>query len=185
MKKKSIYLQLYLQALYASLMMIGTGYVYFGIIQKKFVEDLGWLEKEEVLDYTAMGQSVPGAIGCNFSVMVGYRVAGVLGALCMYLGAITTPLVFITIITLCYNSFSGNAIVQMFLNGMCAASCAIMLDIIINMSSPIVKKRDWKGLCILGTSFAISCFLHVGIQWIITAVILMAIVVTIIKGGAK
>ena len=64
-------------------------------MRRKFVEELGWIEEQEMLDLTAIAQSSPGAIAVNASILVGYRVAGFVGALLTVLGTIIPPLVII------------------------------------------------------------------------------------------
>ncbi|HJA90069.1 MAG TPA: chromate transporter, partial [Candidatus Jeotgalibaca merdavium] len=53
---------------------IGGGYVIVPLMQKKFVEELTWIETEEMLDLVAIAQSIPGALAVNTSILVGYRI---------------------------------------------------------------------------------------------------------------
>lgn len=57
----------------------GGGYVIVPLMQKKFVEELKWIEADEMLDLVALGQSAPGAIAVNTSILIGYRMAGFWG----------------------------------------------------------------------------------------------------------
>lgn len=59
----------------------GGGFVIVSLMKKKFVEELGWLEEEEMLDITAIAQSSPGPIPINASVILGYRMCGLAGSL--------------------------------------------------------------------------------------------------------
>jgi len=58
---------------------IGGGYVIVPLMRKKFVEELDWIDEEEMLNLVAISQSAPGPIAVNTSIMVGYRLAGVRG----------------------------------------------------------------------------------------------------------
>ena len=49
-------------------------------MQKKFVDDLKWIDEDEMLNLSAIAQSSPGAVAVNASILLGYRVAGILGA---------------------------------------------------------------------------------------------------------
>ncbi len=51
------------------------------INEEKFVEELQWLDEDEMLDVTAITQSAPGPLPVNASVIIGYRMAGILGSL--------------------------------------------------------------------------------------------------------
>lgn len=76
------------------------------LMRKKFVEELHWIEEQEMLNLTAIAQSSPVAIAVNVSVLIGYYVAGVLGALMTVLGTILPPLSinFSCVVFLCYCS---------------------------------------------------------------------------------
>ena len=63
--------------------------------EKKFVEELQWLEEDEMLDVTAITQSAPGPLPVNASVIIGYRIAGVIGSLTAILGTILPPMIII------------------------------------------------------------------------------------------
>ena len=54
----------------------GGGFVIVSLMKKKYVEELQWLEEDEMLDVTAITQSAPGPLPVNASVIIGYRLAG-------------------------------------------------------------------------------------------------------------
>lgn len=45
----------------------GGGFVIVSLMKKKFVEELQWLEEDEMLDVTAITQSAPGPLPVNAS----------------------------------------------------------------------------------------------------------------------
>ena len=62
-KNKGIILwKLFISTLYISAFTFGGGFVIVTFMQRKFVDDLHWLEKDEMLDLVALAQSSPGAI---------------------------------------------------------------------------------------------------------------------------
>ena len=73
----------------------GGGFVIVSLMKKKFVEDLGWLEESEMLDITAIAQSSPGPIPINASVILGYRMQGILGSIIAILGTSIPPMIII------------------------------------------------------------------------------------------
>ena len=85
--------RLFLSTLELSACTFGGGFVIIPLMRKKFVEELGWIEEQEMLDLAAIAQSSPGSIAVNVSILVGYRVAGVPGALLTTLGSVLPPLV--------------------------------------------------------------------------------------------
>ena len=51
----------------------GGGFVIVSLMKKKFVEELKWLEEDEMLDVTAITESAPGPLPVNASVIIGCR----------------------------------------------------------------------------------------------------------------
>ncbi|MFC4598460.1 chromate transporter [Cohnella hongkongensis] len=64
----------------------GGGYALIPVIEKEIVEKRKWLQSEEVADIVAVSGSVPGAVAVNSATLIGYRIAGVGGALSALLG---------------------------------------------------------------------------------------------------
>ena len=80
-KKKSELVKLFFSVFKLSACTFGGGFVIVPLMRKRFVEELSWIEEQEMLDMTAIAQSSPGAIAVNASILVGYHVAGIPGAL--------------------------------------------------------------------------------------------------------
>lgn len=70
------------------------------ILQREVVEHNGWATEEEIMDYYAMGQCLPGIIMVNTSVFVGRRHKGVAGGIVAGLGSAFPSLVIITVIAM-------------------------------------------------------------------------------------
>ena len=98
MKKKNVLLQLFLSTLYLSAFTFGGGYVIVTLMKKKFVDEQRWIEEDEMLDLIAIAQSSPGAIAVNGAIVVGYKLAGVPGALISIIGTIIPPFLIISLI---------------------------------------------------------------------------------------
>ena len=68
--KAAILWQLFKATFLLSAFTFGGGFVIVSLMKKKFVEELGWLEEDEMLDITAIAQSSPGPIPINASVIL-------------------------------------------------------------------------------------------------------------------
>ena len=145
----------------------GGGFVIVPLMRKKFVEELGWIDEQEMLDLTAIAQSSPGAIAVNASILVGYRVAGVRGALVTVLGTVLPPLIIISVISMFYQQFRDNAIVNMAMTGMLAGVAAVIMDVVIEMARKIVLVRRLVPVLTLAGAFIATHFFHVNIILII------------------
>ncbi|NIK75099.1 chromate transporter [Paenibacillus castaneae] len=64
----------------------GGGYAMIPVIEQEVVEKRKWLESKDVADVFAVAGSVPGAIAINSATFIGYRIAGVAGAIAATIG---------------------------------------------------------------------------------------------------
>lgn len=75
-----------------SLTLFGGGYVVIPALHELFVENLGWLTSAEFADGIAIGQITPGPIFIT-ATFIGYKVAGIMGALLATIAMFTPPMV--------------------------------------------------------------------------------------------
>jgi len=78
--------------------LLGGGYVILPILQHELVEKKQWIDDDELCEYFALGQSVPGIIAANISIFTGYKLNGTIGAIAAISGVIMPA--FITIVIL-------------------------------------------------------------------------------------
>ena len=119
-------LRLFLSTLYISSFTFGGGFVIVTFMKKKFVDELHWIDEQEMLDMTAIAQSSPGAIAVNAAILVGWRVAGFIGMLVAVLGTVIPPMVILSVISLFYSAFASNEYVALVLKGMQAGVAAVL-----------------------------------------------------------
>jgi len=167
MGKQRKLLTLFLSTLQLSAFTFGGGFVIVPLMRKKFVEELGWIEEQEMLDFTAIAQSSPGPIAVNASILVGYHVAGIPGALLTALGTILPPLVIISVISLFYQAFRDNAVVNVVMAGMLCGVAAVICYVVITMSRSIFKEKRILPVVMLVAAFVAVRFFGVNIILII------------------
>ncbi len=161
------YKTLFLSTFKLSACTFGGGFVIIPLMRKKFVEELHWIEEQEMMDLTAIAQSSPGAIAVNASILVGYHVAGITGAFITVLGTVLPPLVIISIISFFYRAFRDNVIVNMAMTGMLAGVAAVICDVVITMGKTIFRQKRILPVVVLLLSFVAVRFLNVNIILII------------------
>lgn len=161
--KSHVYKQLFLSTLKLSACTFGGGFVIIPLMRQRFVEELGWIEEQEMLDLTAIAQSSPGAIAVNASILVGYHVAGIPGALLTVLGTVLPPLIILSVISLFYQAFRNNAIVNMAMAGMLCGVAAVIFDVVINMAKSVFQKKKVLPVLVMLGSFAAVRFFDVNI----------------------
>lgn len=185
MNSLQMYRKLFVSTFKLSACTFGGGFVIIPLMRKKFVEELGWIKEEEMLDLTAIAQSSPGAIAVNASILVGYHVAGISGALLSVLGTILPPLIIISVISLFYQAFRDNFIVNMAMAGMLCGVAAVIFDVVINMSEAIFKKKRILPVLVLIGSFVAVHFFSVNIMIVILVCGVIGAVDTWYQGKRK
>ncbi|MBQ8955004.1 MAG: chromate transporter [Clostridia bacterium] len=157
--ERADYGTLFFSTLKLSACTFGGGFVIIPLLRRRFVEELGWIDEQEMLNLTAIAQSSPGAIAVNASILIGYQVAGVPGALLTVLGTILPPLVIITIVSLFYQAFRDSAVASMAMAGMLCGVAAVVLDVAAGMLKSILRdKRPLHILILAGAFVALRLF---------------------------
>ena len=145
----------------------GGGFVIVSLMKKKFVEELQWLEEDEMLDVTAITQSAPGPLPVNASVIIGYKMFGFVGSLAAVLGTILPPMIIISLISLCYDQFRTNPVIAIALQVMRAGVAAVIADVVINLAGNVLKTRRPLYIAMMVTAFFATCVLGVSAMAVI------------------
>ena len=181
MKKKNILLTLFISTLYLSAFTFGGGYVIVTLMKKKFVDEYHWIEEDEMLDLIAIAQSSPGAIAVNGAIVVGYKLAGIAGALTAIIETVIPPFVIISLISFFYNAFQSNYIVSLMLEGMQAGVGAVIAAVVFEMAGGIIHGKNPVSVLIMVLAFAATCFLDVNVIYVILVCAVIGVVRTIVE----
>ncbi|MCR5088631.1 MAG: chromate transporter [Oscillospiraceae bacterium] len=175
------YGKLFFSTLKLSACTFGGGFVIIPLMKRRFVDELGWLEEDEMMDLTAIAQSSPGAIAVNASILVGYHMAGIPGALLTVLGTVLPPLAIISVISLFYQEFRDNAVVNMAMAGMLCGVAAVICSVVVDMTGSIVRQKRLLPLQVLAGAFIAVRFFSVNIMVIILVCGLIGAADTILR----
>ena len=93
--------------------------------------------------------------------------AGFPGAMLTVLGTVLPPLIIISIISMFYQAFRDNAIVNMAMAGMLCGVAAVICDVVINMAKTIFQKKRLLPVVVMFGSFIAVRFFSVNIIVII------------------
>ncbi len=162
-----LYRTLFLSSLQLSAFTFGGGYVIVPLMRRRFVEQLHWIDEEEMLDMTAIAQAAPGAMAVNAALLVGYRMAGFVGALVTMAGTILPPLLMLTVISYFYEAFRDNTVVALILKGMRAGVAAVIADVVVTMARGVARERRLLPLLLMAGAFAASYFFAVNVALIL------------------
>lgn len=158
----------------------GGGFVIVSLYKKKFVEELKWLEEDEMLDITAIAQSSPGPIPVNASVILGYRIHGILGSIVAILGTIIPPFIIISLISVFYKQFKNNEAIAIALQVMRAGVAAVILDVVVNLAKNVIKLKNILYIIVMLVAFIGTYFFNVGAMYIIFSCLVIGLVTVLI-----
>lgn len=150
-----------------SMCTFGGGFVIVSLMKKRFVEELKWIEEEEMLDVTAITQSAPGPLMTNAAVIVGYRIAGIVGALTAIAGSILPPMIIISIISIFYEQFCTNSYVAMALQVMRAGVAAVIFDVVWKLAGNVWNTKRALYIAMMVIAFVAPFFFDISAMLII------------------
>ena len=138
---------------------IGGGYVMFPMLKSEVVDSKGWISDEEMIDYYALGQSIPGIISMNTSTLIGYRKRGIPGAVFAAAGMATPSLVVILLLSIFFIQYLDHVWVQRAFSGIRAAVVAMIVMAVWNVGKKSVT-TPMKAAIAVGSFLAIA-----GLHW--------------------
>ncbi|MFL2128206.1 MAG: chromate transporter [Ruoffia tabacinasalis] len=165
--KGQILKQLFLSTLMLSGFTFGGGYVIITLMKKTFVDDYGWIDEDEMLDLVAIAQSAPGAIAVNGAIVVGYKLAGMLGVLTAVIATIIPPFAIISLIALFYDAFRENTFIALMLEGMQAGVGAVITAVVIGMGQQVTNTKSPLFIATMFIAFIANYIFNVNVMLII------------------
>ena len=178
--------KLFVSTLYLSAFTFGGGYVIVTLMKSKFVDEYKWLTEKEMLNITAIAQSAPGAIAVNAAIVVGFRLAGLIGVLVAVLGTVIPPFFIISLISVFYDVFRENQIITLLLQGMEAGVAAVVVAVSVELAFGVIKEKDTILILMMVLAFIANAVFHVNVIVIILLSILIGLALHFInlKGEA-
>ena len=146
---------------------VGGGFVIIPLLKGKYVDEYHWISDKDTLDMVAIAQSMPGVIAVNSAVILGYRMAGVLGTLVALVATVLPCLITLTIISYCYDFFIQNAYIKMILRGMQCGATALIVNVGLNLLIKQGKKKLLLPLAIIVATFIANLVFDVNIMALI------------------
>ncbi len=168
-KKKPTYWGLFINTLTLSAFTIGGGYVMIPLMRDRFVDKLGWIDKDQLAELTVLGQSAPGAMVVNATVLMGYRLMGFWGAICALLGTALPPMIMLSLVYYFYEIIRDNIYVSAAFRGMRAGVAAVIADTVVTMGAPYFRKDKALYACIMAGAFLVAWLWEVNLAFIILA----------------
>ena len=176
---------LFLSTLYISACTFGGGFVIVTFMKRRFVDELGWINEQEMLDMVALAQSAPGAIAVNAAILVGWRMGGFAGMLVAVAGTVLPPMVILSVISLFYKAFASNPFVSLALKGMRAGVAAVILSVVCELGTAVLKQRSLLVVFVMLAAFAATSLLHVNVVAVLLAAVFIGVVAALLQRGKE
>lgn len=137
----------------------GGGYAMIPLIEQEVVNNKKWLNKDEFMDVLVVAQSLPGAMAINASIFLGYRIAGILGAISALIAVILPSFIIIILIASFFMQFRNNYYVNAAFMGITAAVPMLVLVGAISLAKGIPK--NLRSLITILISLIALIFFHI------------------------
>lgn len=147
-----------------SLFTVGGGFVIIPLLKAKYVDEYKWITDKDALDMVAIAQSMPGVVACNSAIILGYRMAGVLGTIVALGATILPPLITLSLVAYFYDVVIQNTVIKMALKGMQCGATALIVSVGLDLIIKQAKKKLILPLLILVGTFGANVFFDVNIM---------------------
>lgn len=128
----------------------GGGYAMISIIHDTCVEQKKWLTSDEMMNVTVIAESTPGPIAINCATFVGYKMAGLLGAVVATLGIVVPSFSIIYIISNFLDHFLEYPLVVKAFHGIKVGVGFLILDAGFTMLKKMQKKPQPRIIATCG-----------------------------------
>lgn len=123
---------------------LGGGSAVIPVVLKEAIQRK-WMSEDQFLEAIGLINCLPGPISTNISTFTGYQVKRIPGALAALLGVITPSIVIVIVLTMLFQQFAEEPIVQAVFDGIRPAVVAIVLCAILQLakSAQLGKYFNW------------------------------------------
>lgn len=150
--------EIFLTFLKINTVTFGGGYTIVPVIRDEFIHKKKLIDEEEMLNIVTLAQSGPGAMAISTSLLTGYRLRGLKGALTALFASVLPCLVIITIVYYAYDAFSSNVWVKAALEGMAGVISAALIITVYSMAKQALKKHTFFSSVLMLGAFIVSYF---------------------------
>lgn len=138
----------------------GGGFAMIPLIQREVVDENGWMDSDEFIDIISVTQSAPGAVSVNTAVFIGYKLAGLPGAIIATLGTVLPSFFTILAIATFFNKLKGIQVIEWFFSGIRPAVVALVLVAASSIGRRVVFKFKYLILSIIALALLIFVDIH-------------------------
>jgi chromate transporter len=142
----------------------GSGYVLLAFLRSGLVERFGWLTEAQLLDAVAIGQITPGPVFTT-ATFIGYLLGGTPAALVATVGIFIPAFFFVAVSGPLIPRIRSSPIAGAFLDGVNAASLALMAVVTVQLTSAALV--DWLTVVLALTSAFLLLRFKLNSVWLV------------------
>lgn len=154
----------------------GGGYAMLPMLERECVEKTGWVERDELLDYFAIGQCTPGVIAVNTATFIGKKQRGFWGAFVATAGVVLPSFLIICVLTALIAGFAQIRPVQYALRGIRVAVGVLILNTVIKLIKQKVNSVFGWVMCVAAFVIVVQPFIDISPVFVVIAAALAGIV---------
>jgi chromate transporter len=126
-------------------LLYGSGYVLVSLLRGTFVDDLGWLTEQQVIDAVAAGQITPGPL-FSTATFIGYDVGGFTGAAVATVGIFLPAFLFVALAAPLLPRIAGQPSIMDLLHGVSLAAIGLLVGVTIVLARSVLD--SWETILI-------------------------------------
>ncbi len=143
----------------------GGGLVMLPLLEEELSIKRKWTNREELLDYFAIGQTTPGIIAVNVATFVGYKRHKFIGGVFGTLGMVAPSIIIITLIASFVSNFTDSDVAQKALTGVNIAVAALLTKVSFIFAKNSILKVFQAFVAV--AAFSLVFILNIQTVWII------------------
>lgn len=153
------------------------------LMQREVIEKNRWIDEKDFLEMLVLAQSTPGPIAVNTAVFVGYKTAGVMGAVMATLGTILPSFIVILLLAMFFAEVRNNQYVDAAFKAMRPAVVALIVAPLMGL----VKGMKWYLIAVAAAVAVAVWYLGFSPMYLIAAGVVIGIAMAVYNGrkGAK
>ena len=159
-------------------LLLGGGYVILPLLQSEIAEKKGWVTADDIIEYYALSQSLPGIIAANISIFVGHKLMGIRGAVAALTGVIMPAFLAIVLIANILAELVGKHSVQSIFAGV---AVGVVVLILLNIKEMWTRSVVDKFTAFIFIIVLILAYFKISPALIITGSIMLGVLYRILN----
>lgn len=147
--------------------LFGGGYAMLPLLEREVVGHRQWCTDEEMVDYFAMAQMVPGVIAVNTSMLIGHKLRGFMGTVVAMSGVVLVPFFVLLAYALVFDSLESVAALKNAMAGLRPAVAGLMAGVAFKMFNR--SRKTPLGLVVSLVTVFLALVAGVPALWLIVS----------------